>query len=464
MAELRLQVHLSRAGVMSRRRAEAAIEEGRVAVNGVVVTQQGVKVDPETDRVELDGEVVGRPQHPATIMLHKPDGVLTTLDDPRGRETVAQLIDEPYRFVPVGRLDYHTEGLLLLSTDGTLVHRLLHPSYHVPKGYRVKVGGAVTEKTLDRLREGVELEDGPTRPALVEVLERTPRTTWLEIVVSEGRNHLVRRMVDAVGHTPRRVVRLEFGTLALEDLRPGQYRYLSPSEVDALYRTTKLPGKSQPPRFQVVGTRPLGTARRGKGKLPGQPGAGRRSDSPNKPDRKKRLTKGRARPPDGPPVEDELLGVGPKKLDPRPRLLPDGVPSGRPSGYPDTRVWRKVGPKGAGPRPVEVQPEQTEGRDRPRAQPENRRPAASHEGRARGRTEYGRGEAQKRSSEGRAWNRREGERGRDPSERRDPPSRRAPGDRSPGRGGFDARPRGGGPRRGSGRPRGGGRPGGRGSR
>jgi 23S rRNA pseudouridine2605 synthase len=410
---------------MSRRRAEAAIDEGRVAVNGEVVTQQGVKIDPETDRVELDGEVVGRPQHPATIMLHKPAGVLTTLDDPRGRETVADLIDEPYRFVPVGRLDFHTEGLLLLSTDGSLVHRLLHPSYHVPKGYRVKVGGAVSEATLDRLRQGIELEDGPTRPALVEVLERSPRTTWLEIVVSEGRNHLVRRMVDAVGHAARRVVRLEFGTLALQDLKPGQYRYLSPAEVDALYRTARLTAKSQPPRFGEVGVQPLGKARRGKGKIPGD-GAPARPAPPLEPGRKKRLTKGRARPPDAPPVEDELLGVGKKKMDPKPRLRPDGVPAGRPSGYPETRVWRKVGAKGAGPRPMVA--EETESPRRSRPDDRGGRPDDR------------------------------GGRRDDRGGRRDDR-----GGRRDDRGGRREGPRNG-PRRGSGRPRGGGRRGGRGSR
>lgn len=270
MAEARLQVLLSKAGVASRRGAEKLIAEGRVTVNGEIVTEMGRRADPDKDVVLVDGEVLGPAQEPVTIALHKPVEVVTTLDDPEGRETVADLVaDEPFRFVPVGRLDYYTEGVLLLSTDGALTNRLLHPKYHVPKVYLVKVRGQLDKVALDKLRDGVTLEDGPTKPAVVEVVEASSRHTWLEIVVTEGRNRLVRRMCDAVGHTALRVVRTEMGTIRLEGLRPGQYRYLTPAEVRGLYQVTRLrPVPKATERAEQSGYLAFGKARRGKGALP----------------------------------------------------------------------------------------------------------------------------------------------------------------------------------------------------
>lgn len=348
--ELRLQVHLSRAGVLSRRRAETAITEGRIRVNGEVVTTLGTKVDPAVDRVELDGEPVGKPQPPATLLLHKPDSVVTTLEDPQGRETVADLLeDEPLHFVPVGRLDYHTEGLLLLSTDGVLVHRLLHPRYHVPKTYLVRVRGRPSAQALDLLREGVDLEDGRTAPAIVEVRESAERETWLEIVVSEGRNRLIRRMVEAVGHEARRVVRTEFGTLDLGDLRPGQYRYLAPAELDAIYRVAGLPPKGPPPFHARVGLGKRGKGRRSRGRLPGfgrsesggtgrsgppPPGGGPKAEGSG--GRRRIAPKGKASPPDVPPPEAESFR-------PEPRYAPaaDGPRASSP-------VWRSEKAKRTG--------------------------------------------------------------------------------------------------------------------
>lgn len=270
MSAVRLQVILSRAGVASRRKAETYIAEGRVAVNGKVVQELGAKADPESDVITVDGEVVGPRQEKATIILHKPVEVVTTLSDPEGRETVAALLaEEPYRFVPVGRLDYHTEGLLLLTTDGELMNRLLHPRYHVPKVYAVKVRGRPSGGALDRLRQGVKLEDGKTRPAIVDVLEEAPKHAWLRLVVSEGRNRLVRRMCDAISHPALRVVRTEFATIDLGDLKPATYRYLDRRELGRLYKTARLkapPGICQ--RAETIGTKRLGTARRGKGPLP----------------------------------------------------------------------------------------------------------------------------------------------------------------------------------------------------
>ena len=273
MSSIRLQQILARAGVASRRSSEAIIAAGRVRINGEVVTELGTRADPDKDEITVDGERVGPAQEPATIVLHKPDEVVTTMDDPRGRETVADIVaGEPYRFVPVGRLDYHTEGLLLLTTDGELVHRLLHPRFHVPKVYQVKVRGQVGARALNQLREGVTLEDGPTRPTVVEILDTGARHTWLELVVTEGRNRLVRRMTEAVGHDALRVVRTEMATLELGDLRPGQYRYLEPSELNAVYRTADLDVPYPSDRAKKTEGVVLGKTRRGRGRLPGEAG------------------------------------------------------------------------------------------------------------------------------------------------------------------------------------------------
>lgn len=286
MTEARLQQVLAKAGVASRRRAEGLITEGRVAVNGKVVTTLGVKADPDRDEITVDGKRVGPEQEAATVMLHKPVQVVTTLDDPQGRETVAELVEgEPYRFVPVGRLDYQTEGLLFLSTDGDLIHRLLHPSHFVPKVYNVKVKGRLKKQALDALREGVKLDDGPTRPTVVEVLEEGDSFAWLEIVVTEGRNRLIRRMVEAVGHPALRLVRTEMATLELGTLKPGQYRYLRPAELALMYATAGLPSPRTSARYTEVEDKVLGKARRGRGARPEgrvEGAAAKKKDRPNR--------------------------------------------------------------------------------------------------------------------------------------------------------------------------------------
>ena len=295
---LRLQKLLSRAGVASRRAAEVMIREGRVQVNGRVVREMGTKVDPDSDEVMVDGEPIRDAEPKVTVVLAKPDAVVTTVRDPEGRPTVTSLVrDEPYRLVPIGRLDYHTEGVLLLTTDGELAHRLMHPRYKVPKAYLVKVGGRPTEASLARLRTGVVLEDGRTQPAHVEVVDQTPRRTWLEFILTEGRNRQVRRMCEAVGHRPLRVVRTAFAGIDVDDLRPGQYRYLAAGELDGLYRAAKMTRQRPKAPAEVGRARPLGKAQRRKGALPGEDrrakrgGAGkpkpRKTLEPKKPPRKK---------------------------------------------------------------------------------------------------------------------------------------------------------------------------------
>jgi 23S rRNA pseudouridine2605 synthase len=225
----RLQKVLARLGFGSRRVCEDLIADGRVTVNGRPAGL-GERVDPEVDRVEVDGAPVGIRPGLVYLLLNKPAGVVTTADDPQGRPTVVGLVPAEPRVFPVGRLDLETEGLLLLTNDGELAHRLTHPSFGVEKEYLAQVEGRPSRAALRRLREGVELEDGPTAPARVSSVE----PDVLRIVVHEGRNRQVRRMCEAVGHPVRRLVRVRIGPLADRSLAPGAWRALAPEEVRAL--------------------------------------------------------------------------------------------------------------------------------------------------------------------------------------------------------------------------------------
>lgn len=235
----RLQKVLARAGVASRRHAEQLILEGRVTVNGHKVLAMGTKVSRQ-DRVQVDGRSVYHPEGLAYYLLHKPVKVITSVQDPQGRTTVLDLLkDVPLRIYPVGRLDYETSGLLLLTNDGELAHRLLHPAYGVEKTYRARVQGPVEIKALEALRRGVELKDGKTAPAVVErvVLGEAKRQGLevLDVTIHEGRNRQVRRMLAAVGYPVLELQRVKFGGLTLEKSLPaGAYRPLTAAEVQAL--------------------------------------------------------------------------------------------------------------------------------------------------------------------------------------------------------------------------------------
>ena len=200
-----------------------------------MVTELGVKVDPSVDVVEVDGTAVRLADEPVYLALHKPAGVVTTMNDPQGRTTVAALVPVKQHpgLCPVGRLDYETTGLLLFTTDGELSHRILHPRWKVEKTYRVLVDGRVEEPELDRLREGVSLDDGVTAPARVTALRRGP-TSYCEIAIREGRKRQVRRMFSAIGHPVLELQRVSFGPVALGDLSKASWRYLTPAEVAAL--------------------------------------------------------------------------------------------------------------------------------------------------------------------------------------------------------------------------------------
>lgn len=234
---------MARCGVASRRACETLIEQGRVKVNGQVVRRPGTKIMPSRDRVEVDGRVLSPPDRFVYVALHKPRGFVTTVRDPQGRPTVMDLVtDVPTRLYPVGRLDADTEGLLILTNDGRLAHRLMHPRYRVGKRYRVTVEGAVGDDALNQLAQGVMLEDGMTAPARVRVVSRGPRRSVLELTLVEGRKRQVRRMCRHVGHPVVRLVRVAVGPVALGSLPVGDYRRLTATEVQRLLRAADISG------------------------------------------------------------------------------------------------------------------------------------------------------------------------------------------------------------------------------
>lgn len=233
---VRLQKFLARAGVASRRASEQLIVQGRVAVNGSVVTELGTKVNPDTDIVTVDGDTVTLSEDQCVLMLHKPAGYLTAMKEDRGRRCVAQLVPTqqyPGLF-PVGRLDFDTTGLLLFTTDGELGNALLHPSFHVDKEYHAWVEGRPNKSALLALRNGVKLQDGMTAPAQVSLVKQDANKTLLSITIHEGRKRQVKRMCAAVGHPVVTLHRSKFGPLELGNLPVGKYRILNLDEVQAL--------------------------------------------------------------------------------------------------------------------------------------------------------------------------------------------------------------------------------------
>jgi len=222
---------MAAAGLGSRRTCEDLIAAGRVTVNGDVA-RLGRRIDQEADLVAVDGVPVGVRSDLVHYLLNKPAGVITTADDPQGRPTVVSLVPEDPRVFPVGRLDLDSEGLLLLTNDGELTHRLTHPSFGVEKEYVAHVEGEPTRQQVRRLREGVELDDGVTAPAQASLVA----PTVLKLVIHEGRNRQVRRMCEAIGHPVRRLVRTRIGPLTDRRLKPGQWRALTNDEVRALER------------------------------------------------------------------------------------------------------------------------------------------------------------------------------------------------------------------------------------
>ncbi len=238
---VRLQKVLAQAGLGSRRACEELITQGRVEVNGRTVRAQGVRVDPERDVIRVDDARLPTGAKHVYLAVNKPAGMVSTMSDPEGRPSLGDLVTgRRERLFHVGRLDADTEGLLLLTNDGDLAHRLTHPSYGVLKTYLVEVAGPLPRDVGKRLRAGVELDDGPVQVDGFRVLDASAGRVLVELVIHEGRKHVVRRLMDAVGHPVLRLVRTEIGPIRLGQLKPGRTRALSLPEVQELYRAVGL--------------------------------------------------------------------------------------------------------------------------------------------------------------------------------------------------------------------------------
>ena len=250
--EERLQKIFAAAGIASRRKAEELITQGRVAVNGTIVTELGAKADAARDHIRVDGKLLHGPEEKAYLMLNKPKGYVTTVSDPEGRQTVMELIKgHRERLYPVGRLDYGSEGLLLMTNDGELANKLTRASEHVPKTYEVKVSGRVAPEAIAKLRAGVFLPPEPgkaakgvkTGPCELRLL-REAENPWYEITLVEGRNRQIRRMFEQVGHHVEKIKRVRYGPLNL-DIPPGEFRRLSVGEVEKLKAATRAKTKAR---------------------------------------------------------------------------------------------------------------------------------------------------------------------------------------------------------------------------
>ena len=253
----RLQKLIAQAGITSRRHAEDLITAGHVQVNGVVVTELGSKADPDTDQIKVKGRLISRllqQQEKVYVLLNKPKGYLSSMADPEGRPLVTQLIPTSLgRLHPVGRLDFNTEGLLLLTNDGELTNLITSAKNRIPKVYQVKVKGVPTERAIGRLRRGIEIGEGErSAPADVRPIRATENNAWFEVVLHEGRNQQIRRMFDAIGHSVTKLRRTRIGPLDDRVLGPGDWRKLSPDEVKRFKRPTRgrsrLPVKSKQAR------------------------------------------------------------------------------------------------------------------------------------------------------------------------------------------------------------------------
>ena len=232
---MRLQKYLASCGVASRRNAEIMITDGRIAVNGMTVTELGTQVDEMTDVVTVDGEIVRPEEEKYYIAYNKPVGEISSVRDPEGRATVLDRFrDFPVRLFPVGRLDYDSEGLLLLTNDGELMNRLLHPSFEIPKSYLTRVSNAVTDEEIHTLRKGVMIDGRMTSPAEVRLIRHDAFSTELLITIHEGRNRQVRKMIAAIGRQVVRLKRVRFGPVQLGDLPSGMWRKLTDEEIAKL--------------------------------------------------------------------------------------------------------------------------------------------------------------------------------------------------------------------------------------
>lgn len=238
----RIQKIIASAGIASRRKAEEMIEDGRVTVNGERAAL-GMKADPYRDHIKIDGKLLSRSGRLVYLVFHKPAGVLTSLSDPEGRPTIKDFIGKvKERVYPVGRLDYNSEGLILLTNDGKIADAIMHPSKKVAKRYRVKVKGIPEDEILRRFRKGIKLDDGYTIPAGIRRFGLTPKekNTWLDVILYEGRNRQIRRMFEQVGHPVMKLKRIAINGISIGQLKQGEYRYLAREEVARLKKEVGL--------------------------------------------------------------------------------------------------------------------------------------------------------------------------------------------------------------------------------
>jgi 23S rRNA pseudouridine2605 synthase len=267
MAAERLQKILAHAGVASRRKAEALIESGHVTVNGKVVRELGSKADIDEDVIQVDGRTIRETQEKVHYVLYKPAGCVTTLSDPENRPTIKTYLEHvPERVYPVGRLDYDVEGALIVTNDGDLAFSLMHPRFGVRRTYLAKVHGVPTPEQVERLRKGVRLLDGRAHALEAEIHSRTPKNTWVRVVVAEGRQHLVKRLMEAVGTPVQKLHRADYGGIGVAGMRPGELRELTRAEVQIL----RAQGRKR--ALASERTRPVALPARRHGHGPPSPG------------------------------------------------------------------------------------------------------------------------------------------------------------------------------------------------
>lgn len=236
MEEIRLQKYLAEAGIASRRKGEELIQQGKVKVNNVIITELGTKINPEKDKIEYEGKTITREDKKVYILLNKPIGYVTTAKDQFNRDSVLDLVKVKQRIVPVGRLDMYTSGALLLTNDGDFVYQVTHPKHEIEKTYTVTIKGMITKTTIEILKNGVKIEDYVTRPAKVKILkiEEDKNQSRLEITIHEGKNRQIRKMCEAVGHKVLALHRSKIAGIGVKELPLGKWRYLSENEINQM--------------------------------------------------------------------------------------------------------------------------------------------------------------------------------------------------------------------------------------
>ena len=339
MSAERLQKVLASAGIASRRDCEEFISAGRVSVNGKVVLVPGTRVDPEQDEIVVDGRPIGQISPRTYVMLNKPAGVVSTADDPQGRPTVVELVDLPQRLFSVGRLDYDSEGLLLMTDDGELTQRLTHPSYQIEKEYRALLDQVPSPEAIREWRSGVLMDNLPTAPAWVDVLERGEDGVWVRVVLHEGRKRQIREVAKQLGYEVLRLIRVREGPIVLGDLPAGEWRTLTDEQVETLW--SHVGGRESEPPADAAESRP---ASRQESTLTVDATAG--ADAPRR--RRERPTAGGARRTTRPstPEAEASVGGGDGPPKPQPRAVrPRALGGDRPVPRRDTRSYEDRGPE-----------------------------------------------------------------------------------------------------------------------